>query len=194
MGMIENRDIIPEKKLRLRLATNQDSKEIISLIANVLKEYNLPLFLDSSDAELYDIWGNYFATGGMFKVLETDEGKIIGTVALRGINKKMSELRRMYLLPEYRGKGYGKYLLLVALSRAKSLGFSQVILDTSSSLTEAINLYKKFGFRPTQPLESNHSCDKFFTLDLRDFDEKSIVDQISPSIANNPEANQRKEH
>ena len=164
--------------MRLRIATNKDSEEIITLISEVLEEYGLPLFLETSDAELRDIWGNYLAAGGMFKVLEDDRGKLIGTVAIRGINSRVCELRRMYLRSDSRGKGLGKYLLMEALFKAKSLGFSQVCLDTSSSLKEAIGLYEKFGFKPTQPLCPNKSCDKSFSLDLWDFGKEMAVKEI----------------
>ena len=164
--------------MKLRIATNNDCEEIIVLIAEVLKEYDLPLFLDSSDAELHDIWGNYSAKGGIFKVLENEQGKIIGTVALRGINKQVCELRRMYLRSETRGRGLGNFLLLEAITKARSLGFSRVVLDTSSSLKEAIGLYRKFGFEPVQPLCPNKSCDLSFSLDLWSFEKDNSVKEI----------------
>src|SRR5690242_3362683 len=48
----------------------------------------------------------YFDNDGIFLVL-TDEDQIIGTGAIRKINNEICELKRVWLLFEYHGKGLG---------------------------------------------------------------------------------------
>lgn len=156
-----------EMKVVLRSADNRDSEAIIGLITGVLAEYGLPFYLETSDAELLDISRNYTGSGGIFEVLEDPDGKIIGSIALRRIDESICELRRMYLASGFRGQGIGKVLMGRALAEAKARGFTWVILETSSPMTEAIALYQKFGFRPIPPTFSNESCDLAFALDLR---------------------------
>lgn len=68
------------------------------------------------------------------------EGKIIGTGALRE-----NEIRRMFILPEYQGKGYGCLLLDKLEQQAMSRDYTTVVLDSS---LPAYNLYVKRGYTP----------------------------------------------
>lgn len=50
-------------------------------------------------------------------------------------------------LPEYRGKGLGKILLLAILQLAFSKGAKSITLEVRVSNEQAQNLYRKMGFR-----------------------------------------------
>jgi GNAT superfamily N-acetyltransferase len=52
-------------------------------------------------------------------------------------------LRDFFVLPEYRGKGYGRAIIQAAMSRLKAEGVQGVMLGTA----DAHGLYEKFGFR-----------------------------------------------
>jgi GNAT superfamily N-acetyltransferase len=52
-------------------------------------------------------------------------------------------LRDFFVLPDYRGKGYGKAIIQAAMSRLKAEGVQRVMLGTD----DAHGLYEKFGFR-----------------------------------------------
>jgi len=71
---------------------------------------------------------------------------IIGMGALQRIRDKAGEIKRMYVRPSYRGKGYGKALLQQLLQRAKEFGYSSVYLDSGRFMTTAHNLYRSLGF------------------------------------------------
>ncbi len=49
--------------------------------------------------------------------------------------------------PDYRGKGVGNRLLEKAIQTAKHLGFEKICLSTFHTNSNAISLYKKFGFQ-----------------------------------------------
>ncbi len=57
-----------------------------------------------------------------------------------------AELKRMYVKPEARGKGIGKYLLAELEPRAAALGFKSVRLVTGDRQPEAISLYANRGY------------------------------------------------
>jgi len=82
---------------------------------------------------------------GIYYLVEL-EGAIIGMGALRQLRKNIGELKRMYIRPAYRGKGYGKTLLQQLLQKAKEFGYHSVYLDTGRFMTAARNLYRSFGF------------------------------------------------
>ncbi len=74
------------------------------------------------------------------------EGQVIGTCALLK-DKDRIELAKMGVDPDFRGKQAGRKLLDHALKRAQELGYQSIFLVTNQSLTPAVNLYRKLGFK-----------------------------------------------
>ncbi len=154
------------RTFNLREAFNQDLEKIKKLIFGVLHEYGLNIFPNTTDADLTDIEKSYFSNGGVFYVLESDEGKIIGSIGLYNINNQECELRKMYLSSSFRGKGIGRELLEFLLKKATEMSFKKIILETNSKLEMAINLYKKFGFKKFDLNKYSSGCDQAFFLNL----------------------------
>ncbi len=66
--------------------------------------------------------------------------------AIRELNPTSMEVKRMYTLPESRGKGLATHILTELESWARELGFKKCILETGKRQPEAIELYKKNGY------------------------------------------------
>ena len=56
----------------------------------------------------------------------------------------------MYLLPQARGFGIGKHLINNCFEFAQQKGFTHIYLESMPELTNAIIMYKKFGFKLIQ--------------------------------------------
>ena len=56
------------------------------------------------------------------------------------------ELVKMYLIPEARGRGIGKHIILKCLEAARQQGFHRVYLETMPELKQALKVYELFGF------------------------------------------------
>ncbi len=151
---------------RLRAATNADSEQILDLVFGALTEYGLKPDPDGIDTDLKDIEQSYFSRGGGFSVLENPDGRIIATCALYPVDEATCELRKMYIRPEHRGRGYGKRLLEAALSQARQMGFGTMTLETATVLKEAVGLYKSYGFKPYESTHLCWRCDQAYTLEL----------------------------
>ena len=151
---------------RLRPATNADCKKVTDLVYNVLREYDLKPDPQSTDTDLKDIERYYFERGGTFVVLEDRDGSIVGAYGLYLIDRQTCELRKMYLHRSYRARGLGKLLLEKALSQARELGFTKVVLETASVLKEAIGLYKSYGFVEYEAEHLSSRCDQAYMLEL----------------------------
>ena len=68
---------------------------------------------------------------------------------MKGIKKfedRSMEVKRMYLVPDYRGRGIASQILSALEEWAKELGCSACVLETGFNQPEAISLYKKAGF------------------------------------------------
>ncbi len=152
---------------RLRRASNKDCEEVTRLVYGILKEYGLKPDPQATDADLEDIERSYFKRGGMFFVLEDQDGAIIGAYGLYPIENQACELRKMYLHNARRGKGLGKFLLDSALAQARQLGFKRVTLETASVLKEAIALYESYGFVEYVPAHMSSRCDQAYFLELQ---------------------------
>lgn len=151
----------------MRPADNRDCDSIIRLVYGILKEYGLKPDPDCTDVDLRDIESSYHKRGGAFFVLETQDGSIIGAYGLYPIDQRTCELRKMYLDKAHRGKGLGRFLLEDALSKARRLGFEKMVLETASVLTEAIALYKSYGFVEYNPPHMSSRCDQAYLLELK---------------------------
>ena len=149
---------------KIRAATNADQDAVRALVFTVLDEYEIEPAPKATDRDLYDLEGFY--GGGMFAILETDEGEIIGTVGLAPLSASTCELRKMYLLRKSRGRGFGAKLLKHAIARAQALGFSRMELSTKRIMEEAIGLYTKYGFEPIESGPVDNRCDSALSLDL----------------------------
>ena len=94
-------------------------------------------------------------------------GTGVGTVGLKHIDYSVAEQKRMYVLPHARGHGVGRRLLERLLLDAKAAGYAVVRLETMSWMTDALALYRRFGFRERQ------------TYGAREFEDIRAVDDIA---------------
>lgn len=117
--------------------------------AKLFKEYaawlNIDLSFQHFEEELKELKTMYAAPEGGI-ILCKIENEFIACVAIRKINNKTAELKRMFVKPAYQRHGIGKILLKKAIELAKASNYSCIRLDTLDYMTPAINLYKKCGF------------------------------------------------
>lgn len=110
---------------------------------------------------------HYYMQNGCFWCLFVDK-LLIGTVAVRIINTedKVIELKRMFVLPEYQGNGYGKILLKHAIDYAKKKQYNKICLDTRKQFSVAQHLYRSNGFQETDKYNDNENAELYFELIL----------------------------
>ncbi len=153
-------------QLSIRSASNRDGERIAELVFGVLAEYGLSPDPETTDADLQDIEASYLQRGGFFEVIEDNEKNLIGSFGIYPINKETCELRKMYFTPRARGFGLGKYVLQRTIERARELGFKQIVLETSSKLIAANNLYTQFGFKAINSDHLAARADQAYKLEL----------------------------
>jgi putative acetyltransferase len=104
--------------------------------------------------------------------VEDERGRVVGgggIAALEGGDAGVCELRKMYFLPEARGKGVGEALLRHCLAVAANLGYRRCYLETLTGMEGAMKLYAKVGFQPLcAPLgRTGHGgCDRWYAREL----------------------------
>ena len=152
--------------LRFRDARKGDEAAVQAVVARVLKEYGLAADPAATDADLADLTASYFDRGGVFRVLVSDDGTIVGCGGLYPVAGDEFEIRKMYFVPQVRGRGHGRRLLEELIEGARQRGCKRVVLETASVLKEAIALYRSFGFRPFAREQLACRCDQAMALEL----------------------------
>jgi putative acetyltransferase len=155
---------------KVRVFHRRDQEKIIKLVSDILvNEFRFKLEFDSLDSDILHIKEHYSkSNGGCFWVAESTNNQIVGTTAIRNLKHFAStcELKRMYVLKEFRGLGIGKKMLDTALDFAKSFGYSRVVLDSSKYLHIARILYLKKGFVDISRYNDNYRADVFMEKKL----------------------------
>ena len=77
------------------------------------------------------------------------DGEALGCGAFKKFDGQSVEVKRMYVIPEYRSKGIASKVLSALETWAKELGNTYCVLETGLRQPEAISLYKKNGYRVT---------------------------------------------
>ncbi|HTL88584.1 MAG TPA: GNAT family N-acetyltransferase [Leptolyngbya sp.] len=133
-----------------------------NLIGAVLAEYGLLQEPAGADRDVLEVETFYQQTNGEFWVIE-QHGKQVGTAAYYPIARGQNavEIRKMYLLPEARGFGLGKFLLAALESAIAHKGFEQIWIETASVLKEAVHLYEQSGYQPSTGVET-FRCDRVY--------------------------------
>lgn len=139
-----------------------DRTDAYCVISSVLAEYGLGWEPTGADRDVLEVENFYLSTGGEFWVI-SQQGQLVGTGGYyptpRG--EKAVEIRKMYLLPDVRGLGLGKFLLQQLEMAIAARGFEQIWIETASVLVEAVKLYESSGYLPAQGVETAR-CDRVY--------------------------------
>jgi len=100
------------------------------------REYVRKVFPEFASITPYD---------GIIYMLEIDD-RAVGMGALRRLEEGVCEIKRMFIEPEYQGRGYGRELMDRLIERARELGYHTIRLSTASFLEAAVHIYRSAGF------------------------------------------------
>ncbi|QGN34589.1 GNAT family N-acetyltransferase [Microlunatus sp. Gsoil 973] len=103
--------------------------------------------------------------GGAF-VLALRDGVPVACGGIRSLSQNVGEVKRMWVDPDCRGVGLGSRLLRHLESLSAALGHRLIRLDTNDSLTEAIAMYHKQGYREIESYNDNPYARCWFEKEL----------------------------
>jgi len=70
----------------------------------------------------------------------------VATGGVRRVDATTVEIKRMYVVPDQRGRGYARTVLAHLEELARSLGADRVVLETGLKQPEAMQLYESAGY------------------------------------------------
>jgi GNAT superfamily N-acetyltransferase len=113
------------------------------------------LCFQNFDKELTELPGDYAPPEGRLLLVEY-EGQLAACVALHKLDSSVCEMKRLYLRPQFRGKGVGRALAERIIAEARQIGYRRMRLDTVEPIMkDAVAMYRKLGFRDIAPYRPN---------------------------------------
>jgi GNAT superfamily N-acetyltransferase len=93
--------------------------------------------------------------GGACLVGLDETGRPVCVGGVKRLEDGVAEIKRMYVLPEARGRGAARALLVALEDAARELGYTLVRLDTGRSQPHARALYESAGYRSIADYNAN---------------------------------------
>ncbi len=149
------------KNFLIRDWQTKDRSHAAEVIRSVLAEYGLGWEPDGADIDVVEVEKHY--RQGAFWVVE-HQGTVVGTAAYYPVprGEQAVEIRKMYLRPQVRGLGLGRFLLQSLETHITEQGFQQIWVETASVLKEAVQLYEASGYEAATGVETLR-CDRIYT-------------------------------
>lgn len=143
----------------------------LEIVAQLFRDYaaelNEDLCFQSFGEELETLPGVYAPPRGSLLLALDAQENVLGCVALKERGPHLAELKRLYIVPEARGKGLATIMCQEILHVAKEIGYEKVCLDTLDRMVPAVKLYESMGFRRGEPYYENPLAGVlYFYIDL----------------------------
>jgi GNAT superfamily N-acetyltransferase len=88
-------------------------------------------------------------------VIVREDGRAVAGGGIRRLGDDVCEIKRMFVVPEARGRGHGRRLLEALEGAAVDLGYRFARLDTAQSMTTAMAMYRAAGYRSIPDYNGN---------------------------------------
>jgi ribosomal protein S18 acetylase RimI-like enzyme len=123
----------------------------IPVIREMFQEYadwlGVSLCFQNFEKEVAELPGEYARPEGRLLIAQ-GEDEIAGCVALRKLEPGISEMKRLYVRPAFRGQQLGRQLTTRVIEAARLMGYEKMRLDTlPGRMDRAIAMYRSLGFQ-----------------------------------------------
>ena len=124
------------------IRTNSQNKDFIDLVKLLDED------LARRDGEDHSFYAQYNELDNINHALVLYKNNLpLSIGAIKEFDTESMEVKRMYTLSEFRGQGLAKRVLFELENWAYELGYKRCVLETGKRQPEAINLYKKNGYK-----------------------------------------------
>lgn len=125
-----------------------------SLFEEYARSLDFDLCFQGFERELAELPGRYAPPSGRILLAQNGDA-FVGCIALRALDPRICEMKRLYVQPTSAGKGIGRLLANALIGEARLVGYDTMRLDTIPAMRAAITLYESLGFRDIPPYTEN---------------------------------------
>jgi ribosomal protein S18 acetylase RimI-like enzyme len=122
-----------------------DIPAVRELFLEYARSLGIDLCFQNFDEELASLPGKYAEPDGCLLIAKIGD-KSCGCVALRKLDGRICEMKRLFVKPDFRKRGLGGLLVERVIAEAKLRGYAFMRLDTIAIMQSAIKLYQACGF------------------------------------------------
>jgi len=120
---------------------NSSNQDFIDLVKK------LDAYLAITDEDEHDFYDQFNSIESLKHCMVAYDGeRAVACGAIKPYNEDLMEVKRMYTLPESRGRGIARKLLQQLEQWATELGYNGTILETGRRQVEAVIFYEKCGY------------------------------------------------
>ena len=132
--------------------TQEDYREARDLLREYEAESEVDLCFQGFEEEVETLERAYGPPGGRFLLLRAGDDTA-GCVALQDLGGGICEMKRLFLRPEFRGRGLGRKCAEEVVQIAREMGYTALRLHTLPTMRAAIALYRSMGFAEIAPYD-----------------------------------------
>jgi ribosomal protein S18 acetylase RimI-like enzyme len=164
---------VERRPLMTEVIIRKAAIEEIAIAFGIVEEYYEAMSVMARDTR--DEFARLYFKNGAGIWLAWLEEKVIGCIALRGVPQFTDggEVKRLYVEPEYRGRGIAAALHDALQSYATNSGYRWLYLDTADNMRAAIRFYEQQGYERCARYNENPQATIFMRKGLRALSEKT---------------------
>ena len=126
----------------------------VQLKRTINSDVDFRLLISKLDNELNDVHDNQRQVYDQYNQVDLIQTVVVAYIenlpvacgCFKPFDRNTVEIKRMFVLPDFRGKGISKIILNELENWAKEMGFTKTVLETGIKLPSAIALYQKSGY------------------------------------------------
>jgi ribosomal protein S18 acetylase RimI-like enzyme len=140
----------------------EETQQVRKLFEEYVAWLGINLCFQNFDKEVAELPRDYAPPSGRL-LLAIEKDEIAGCIALRRIGEDVCEMKRLYVRPQFRGRGLDRTLTENVIDEARSIGYKRMRLDTlPGKMDRAIAMYRSLGFKNIEPYYNNPVEDAAF--------------------------------
>jgi ribosomal protein S18 acetylase RimI-like enzyme len=154
-------------EFKLEVLSPDNLSEFIKLTKTYFQEMDVVPEFHALDQDITQPLNIYAPPRGCIWLVRTlGQPHAVGMVGIMPLAKKTCELRRLYIMPEFRKRKWGKTLVDQALAFARKAEYFEVLVALSHDQKNALSMFERYGFKPVARYNEHQHAGIFLALKL----------------------------
>jgi DNA-binding MarR family transcriptional regulator/N-acetylglutamate synthase-like GNAT family acetyltransferase len=132
-------------------------RQIVKMVSDIQKkEFSIPITPEINSGILKAEGEYYYHNSYNFWYAVNAEGKVLGSIGLKKVGERQGQIKKLFVIKEYRSKGVAQKLMDTLLKAALKHKFKFLFLGTINKFHAALKFYSKYRFTPIDKKDLPH--------------------------------------